>query len=90
VVVLVEYEFVGFNALVNILEPFVYIAGDQIKEAHLDREIVIGMQEFGGKARREETTRRSKFRWESNIKMDLKLTVRENIKCVHLIQDCFC
>jgi len=88
--VLVQYDFAGFSTLLNMLVSFVYIAGDQIKEDDLDEEIVIRMPEFSGRARREETTRRPKCRWENNIKMDLKLTVRESIKCVHLIQDCFC
>jgi hypothetical protein len=30
------------------------------------------IQGFGGKTRREETTRRSRLRWEDNIKMDLR------------------
>jgi hypothetical protein len=77
-------------ALLNILDLFVYIAGDQIKEDHLDDETVIRMQVFGGRARKEETTRRPKCRWENNIKMDFKLTARESIKCVHLVRDCFC
>jgi hypothetical protein len=64
---------------------FVYIAGDQIKEDHLDEEIVTRMQEFGRTARMEETTRRPKCKRENNIKMDLKLTARESIKYVHLI-----
>jgi len=88
--ILVEYDFVGFNALLNVLDLFVYTAGDKIKEDHLDGEIVIRMQEFGGRARREETTRRPKFRWKMSIKMDLKLTARESNKYRHLIQDCFC
>jgi hypothetical protein len=52
--ILVECDFVGFNALLIILDSFVYITGDQIK----DGEIVIRMQEFGGRDRREETTMR--------------------------------
>jgi hypothetical protein len=87
--ILVQYGFVGFTTLLNILDLIVYIAGDQIKEDHLDEETVIRMQVLGGRARKEETTRRPKCRWENNIKMDLKLTARESIKYVHLIQDCF-
>jgi hypothetical protein len=34
--ILVQNGFVGFTALLNILDLFVYIAGDQIKEDHLD------------------------------------------------------
>ena len=56
----------------------------------MDEETVIRMQVFGGRARKEETTRRPKCRWENNIKMDFKSTARESLKCVHLIQDCFC
>ena len=50
--ILVQYDFVGFNALlyIYILDSFVYIAGDLIKEDNMDEEIVIRMQEFGGKA----------------------------------------
>jgi hypothetical protein len=90
--ILVQYDFVGFNALLNILDSFVYIrvADEQIKDDHLDEEIVIRMQEFCGRARREETTRRPKCKWENNIKLALKLTARESIKCVHVIQDSFC
>jgi len=88
--ILVEYDFVGFNALLNVLDSFVYTTGDQIKEDHLDGEIVIRMQEFGGTARREETTRWRKFGRDKNIEMDLKLAACESIKYGHLIQDCFC
>ena len=88
--ILVQYDFVDFNVSLNILDSFVYTAGNQIKEDHLDEEIVILLQEFGGRARREETTRRPKCRWENIIKMDHKLTARDNIKFVQLIQDYFC
>jgi len=88
--ILVEYDFVGFSVLLNMLDSSMYIVGDQIKEDHLYGTIVIRKQRFGGRPRREETTRRPKFRWESNIKMDLKLTARGSIKYGHLVQDFFC
>jgi hypothetical protein len=41
---------------------------------------------FGGKIRRKETTRRSKRRWEDEIKMDIRETGWKDVEWIHIVQ----
>jgi hypothetical protein len=45
------------------------------------------IQGFGGKARRKETTRKTKRRWENNIKMDLREIGGGGMDWIDLAQD---
>jgi len=67
--ILTQYDFVCFNALLNILDPFVYIAGGYIKEVDVGEVLVIRMQDIDGRNRREETTRRPKLDGRTVLKL---------------------
>jgi hypothetical protein len=45
------------------------------------------IQGFGGKARRKESTRRPRCRWEDNINMDLRDIGVGGMDCIDLTQD---
>jgi hypothetical protein len=44
-------------------------------------------RDFGGKARRKETTRKIRRRWKGGIKMDLRENGSESVEWIQLAQD---
>jgi hypothetical protein len=66
---------------------------DQVKAVEMDRECSMYevdeacIQGFGGKVRRKMTTRKTRRRWEDNIRMDLRDIGWGGMDCINLAQD---